>query len=136
MRETLIGVLRCILAELTRPGPLYFTVDQWGDDMAKFKVRVLLPATKPSDHVAAREVTLTLDDGTPVVETLAADAGQYDFFGNEGQKAKVSLVDKDAAGNRSAPSEGETTITDTIPPQQPGALAFTTIEEVDETPPT
>lgn len=134
MQDKIVEILRCLLAEFTKPAPLYFSIDQFGDNMARFKVRVLLPATRPADRVTSREVTITTNGGQPQVQTVAPDAGQFDFFGNEGDSVSVSLVDLDQAGNRSAARNGTTTITDTIPPQQPGELAFTTIEEVEDMP--
>ena len=125
-----------MLAELTKPGPIYFSIDQWGDDMSRFKVRANFQATAARDNVVSREVTLTIADGQPTVTTIPGNVNQYDFFGNDNQMAKLSLVDIDQAGNRSEPREGSALITDTIPPNQPGPFVFQTMEQVDDEEPT
>ncbi len=128
LRDHIVELLRCALAELTRPGELYISVTQ-GEDMTEFQVRVLLPATRPGDRVTAREMTVTIDGGTPAVATLAADAAQFDVWAPEDSTVKFSLVDLDAKGNRSTAREREAAVTDTVAPAQPGELAITTIDQ-------
>lgn len=136
LRDGLVSFLRGVLAELTRPAPLYFLVTHdpaFGDNMAnKFQVRVLLPATIPSDNVTTRELSVALNGGTPTVVTLTPDVGSSDFFALEGDKADVSLVDVDQANNRSVARTGSLVVSDTVPPHQPGDLAITVVDQVPD----
>jgi hypothetical protein len=109
-----------------RPGRFTFTSTQEVTPMGvQFKVFSLLPALPVPNEVAQRELTPTVS-GTAMpavlVDPTAADflVGQFDV----GVQGSVSLVDIDAAGNRSDPRVETFTVSDTIPPPAPGEFGF------------
>lgn len=91
-------------------------------------VQGTLPAPGASD-VATREVKLDFvnPDTTTASTTLTLPVAQGSFTFDAVANAVVTctLVDIDGSGNRSPESiSGPFTVTDTIPPPAPGAVAF------------
>src|SRR5688572_30491924 len=127
---------------LTAPGPVYLLIRKVGDDMAtEYQVTGVLPPVNPGDKVTTREVVFTVNGTAQPSVSLPATANQFDQWAKEGDKVKMTLVDIDQAGNRSTAREStETTVSDTVPPHQPGEvqLKITDQREVDDnpTPPT
>jgi hypothetical protein len=94
------------------------------------KYTINLPPAGASD-VASREVTVVVDAAPPEVTVLPGDAATFVRNFEHGQNVSVTLVDVDAADNRSPPSPAlGFTATDTFPPPAPGALAVGDVEQV------
>lgn len=103
-------------------------------DLIQFKV--VLPA-KSAPDVSFREVTLIINDGTPDIRNLAADALELNALeGPQDATVSVSLVDVDDKGNRSIPSTASLLLTDNVAPPQPGeiGLEITGETHVDDVP--
>lgn len=110
------------LVMLTSPGRLYVLIRK-GPNMVEFQVTALLPAVNPDDNVTNREITATVNGTAQPATSVPVTQGQYDLWAKENDKVQFSLVDIDQAGNRSQASvSDEITVTDTIPPQTPGAV--------------
>ena len=89
-------------------------------------------AAAPVDgDVVARLLTLVVngeDQGTAELPASAAE-GLSVFSVPQDAEVVLTLVDVDDAGNKSAPAVLTFTATDTVPPQQPGALGVTLLSE-------
>ncbi len=102
-------------------------------DMAKFGLKFSLPAPGASD-VAERELTMTVNGGDPpTVKTYPGDAlVTEELVFDADDNVSLTLVDIDGSGNRSQPSAGFTlTVTDDVPPPQPGELGVAEKRQVD-----
>lgn len=128
----LIETLRKALGLLTRPGPLYILCDKEISSVptTSFKIRVALPPPVDSD-TTVRELTTTINGGTPVVSNLSTANPEFNFFASKSDSVTCSLVDIDADGNRSTPSSRTIVVTDTIPPHQPGSLDMSVVDQVE-----
>ena len=98
LREDIVDLLRRALAELTRPGPLYISLNR-GDDMTEFDVRVLLPATRPADKVASREMTVVINGGESMDAVLVKRQEMIEYRSNIARKADPRWEFTDAAGH-------------------------------------
>jgi len=89
-------------------------------------------AAAPVDgDVVTRLLTLVVngeDQGTAELPATAADNLSV-FSVPQDAEVVLTLVDVDDAGNKSEPAVLTFTATDTIPPQQPGALGVTLVSE-------
>lgn len=91
--------------------------------------KATFPPTTAND-VVTREVTMTINGGTPDVSTYPVTTGEFNFFAPDNATVSLFLVDIDDAGNRSQPSPStEFTATDTLPPPAPGAIGVTLVGE-------
>jgi len=98
----------------------------------KLKVQVLLPPVVDSD-VVSREFSVAVDgDENPITTKLTPTAPSQSFLIPANTKITVTLVDVDAAGNRSLPKVQSFTPVDTIAPHQPGDLQFKVLEQVED----
>lgn len=103
--------------------------------MARFKLQVMLPATLPEDQVTKREFSYTVNGGDPTVLTPELTQASVEFTAPENATLSMSLRDSDAAGNWSEKRTRDLTVTDTIPPHQPGEFQVNVVEQLpDETP--
>lgn len=125
-----------------RPGALTFRTtaerqSQTGGatvDLLSFVLTV--PAAE--GDVVSRKLALTMPDGTVVTsEVPGKDQAESETFEvPQDSLVKVSCVNVDDAGNESEPRVQEFTITDTIPPAQPGEIGVrVTGERTEDTPP-
>ncbi len=101
------------------------------------KFNVTLPAfddANPNDNdVVTRRLTVSVQGGPVITVDSAADVTTVEndgFVGNNGETVTLSLVDIDAAGNQSAPSEAGVTLADVIPPPAPGAIGLAVTGQV------
>lgn len=93
----------------------------------KYSVSVAAPV---DIDVVKRVLTVTVDsvDNAPVeFDGAATDLGA--IVVPQDSNVKLTLVDVDDAGNQSEPATFEFTATDTLSPQQPGALGVTLVSE-------
>ncbi len=101
--------------------------------VATFGIKFGLPAVGASD-VAKRELTVTVNGGDPpAVTTMNGQPLLSDeMVFNVNDVLSVTLVDIDGAGNRSQPSAALAyTVTDTVPPPQPGVLSVGEVRQID-----
>lgn len=113
-------------------GPLRITIT--GEENMSLKFKVGLPPVTAQDVVSG-ELSVRIDGGDPiVVATAPADTEVVhdSFTGADGATVEMSYVLTDDAGNPSQPSVAVGTLTDTIAPPQPGQLALTVTEEVND----
>lgn len=97
-----------------------------------FKVTVLFPAVaEQPDPPVSRRFTYKVNDGEPTTTEYPVEQAQIDFVAHENDVLELVLEDVDDAGNVSEPSVRVVTITDTVPPAQPGELGIS-LEEVAE----
>ena len=107
---------------IRKPGKVSFTCSQGEFGMLQFCL--CLPEQSCHD-VVSRELTVSVGGAEPVVFTLEANASeQSGFEGLHGDLVAGSLVDVDAAGNRSEPSVFSFTLVDTFPPPAPGEVGL------------
>ena len=116
---------------LRRPGLVFCRMVSEGlNGMSKFAL--ILPAPGAAD-VVSRELTISVNGGEPVTQTLPGSALESEQFdGNQGEIVTGSLVDIDDATptpNRSEPRTFEVELKDTIAPPQPGEVGVKMLEE-------
>lgn len=116
---------------LRRPGLVFCRMVSEGlNGMSKFAL--ILPAPGAAD-VVSRELTISVNGGEPVTQTLPGSALESEAFdGNQGEIVTGNLVDIDDATptpNRSEPRTFEAELKDTIAPPQPGEVGVKMLEE-------
>lgn len=91
---------------------------------------------KQSCHdVVSRRLTVYVDGAGPTVIDLDAGVVEYEGFeGVHGSVVSGSLVDIDAAGNESLPSEFSFTLVDTFPPPMPGQVGVKVVGQTHPEP--
>ena len=109
---------------LQAPGPIH--IKQIGEEMAN-QIRVQVNSSADPDTVT-REVTYSVDGGTPVVLTYPIGTPES-FLVAEGLPVHVDVQDTDNAGNKSPVTSGDFTVADTFPPSAPGAVSLEAIGE-------
>lgn len=122
---------------LVQPGPIYLLIQRKGDDMTEYQATGLFQPVKPADKVTTREMVVTLNGAAQPAVNLPPTANQYDQWFKEGDVIKYTLTDIDQAGNRSIVREtADVTVSDTVPPAQPGeiAVSITGQRETDDPP--
>lgn len=93
-----------------------------------------LPPEPGIDDFDHREVEVTVNGSPAAGSPLKLPKGsgttcQFDFDRNV--SVSIDLVDVDTTGNKSKPSEPLAfTATDTVPPDQPGAVTIAKVEQV------
>jgi hypothetical protein len=95
--------------------------------MSQFGLKFTLPAPGASD-VATRELTITVNGGDPPQVKLYPGATLVtdEMIFNQDDTLSITLVDVDGAGNRSPASAAFVyTVTDDVPPPQPGSVGVT-----------
>lgn len=94
--------------------------------MSTFGIVFALPAPSVPSDVASRELTVKTDGAPDVVKTYAGPATASDELTfNLNDSIHATLVDIDAAGNRSAPSPSfDYKVVDDVPPTQPGQIGI------------
>jgi hypothetical protein len=101
------------------------------ESMANVLTYSVSAAAPVSGDVVTRLLTLVVNGEDQGTSELPADAAENLSVFSVPQDAEVvvTLVDVDDAGNKSEPAVLTFTATDTIPPQQPGALGVSLISE-------
>jgi hypothetical protein len=102
-----------------------------GEYMANVLTYSVSAAAPVDGDVVTRLLTLVVngeDQGTAELPATAADNLSV-FSVPQDAEVVLTLVDVDDAGNKSEPAVLTFTATDTIPPQQPGALGVTLVSE-------
>lgn len=129
LRKGLIEVKRKLPP--ATPGNLN-VLDMKGNDMANtITFDIGLPPLAPNNDVVNRELTVTIDGGTPDVRQLATTEAVVEGFSvPQGASVSLRLVDVDDGGNRSLPSSLDFVAADTVPPPQPGDLSVLNLDEV------
>lgn len=116
---------------LPRPGKVHLRSRQLtGVPNMPFEIFATLPpAANPAD-VAKRVLTVAVDGGPEAENDVDPAVTEFKFPANYevGQKLTGALMDVDAAGNKSAPSVFDYTVTDTTPPDQPGPITFRSVQ--------
>lgn len=134
--ERKLGLIVSALTIPPRPGTISLKVTGENRNMIQFSVQLPALPTEPND-IAKGELTVKVGDGEPTVHEVAKD--QTEVTGLEGaQDATVELTFTyiDDAGNRSAnPAVFTTTLADTVPPADPGALGVVVTGEVGDSTP-
>ena len=98
----------------------------------QFVVDLPLAATGLVD---SREVKVTVGETATVTYSLAPSSVLVEgLTGSANDPVFVSLVDVDASGNRSDPSELSAVLIDTIAPPTPGVLSLRVVGEIGEEP--
>lgn len=108
------------------PGPMVTTLIS-EDAMDVLHYDVTLPAA--GTDVETREFTVAVEGRPDMVTTLPKSALLAQFGAPQDSLVKLSLVDIDDAGNRSAPSVLSFKAIDTLPPAAPGGLQATLVSE-------
>jgi hypothetical protein len=126
--ESLVAIKRS-LSRPAKPGLLsIINLRELEPNVITFDVA--LPALSTPHDVVRRELTVTVDGGTPDVRTAnPEDASVTGFSVPQDASVSLSLVDIDDAGNPSAPSTLTYVAADTVPPAQPGELGITNVRE-------
>lgn len=134
--ESLISVVEGLaksVKKLTRPpdpGRLSLSiVEELMGSVLKYDVE--LPVAADAAEVQGGELTVTLAGSDPVViSTLAGQAKVEGLEGPQDSGLVLSFVFIDDAGNKSTTASVlDTTLRDTIPPEDPGALGITVTGE-------
>lgn len=130
--ESIAREIHKAVFRLSSPGPLRFKLTgEKGTAMGDvISFKVVLP-TLADESVVSRELTVTVGDAAPVVQTVDKAATEVDgLSGAQDATFTLSLVDIDEAGNRSQPSTLTDVLKDVFPPATPGVLS---IAETGET---
>lgn len=116
------------LAGAEHAGPIRLT--QRKENSGMFTFDILLPQNQDADTVRG-ELTYTIGGADPqVVETTLGQEAVMSLAGAEGDRVTASFVWIDNAGNRSVnPSTLDQTLTDTIPPVDPGQIGLRVTSE-------
>lgn len=100
-------------------------------DMITFDV--LLPVLSTPTDVVKRELTVQLDGAEATVHEVTVNQTSVDgLSGRQGAKVSLNLVDIDDGDLRSQASSLEVTLSDTVPPENPGELSVRITGEVPE----
>lgn len=99
-------------------------------DMLTYLVAVGAPGT----DVVTRELAVTVGGVAQSPQTGDKSRTEFSVEVPQDSIVKLSLVDIDDAGNRSAASEIEFTAIDTLAPEQPGGFTVTLVSEREEEP--
>jgi hypothetical protein len=91
------------------------------------QIRVQVNSAADDDSIS-REVTYTIDGGSPVVLTYPVAAPES-FLVPQGSALHVDVRDTDDSGNVSPITSGDFTVADTFPPVAPGEVSLTAIGE-------
>jgi len=117
------------IPSLAKPGIMKLAQTRQGDGKMLF-FTLTIPPPGAAD-VVKRELTVKIGDAEPTVVELATDVVvSEEMSGNQDDVVLASLVDTDDAGNVSPAREQSWTLTDTIPPPEPGELGLTVTREV------
>lgn len=101
------------------PGDVQLVVTSQGDS-GMLQYTLTLPAPGASDVVKR---TLTVNgNATEITDVTQAEVSGFE--GNDGDTVSVSLADTDDAGNVSPTHNQTFTLTDTIPPSEPGDIGL------------
>ena len=131
-------LLWCVVYVCLRAGcrwvstPVGLSVKKLRNEFMSNVLTYSVSAAAPVDgDVVSRLLTLVVngeDQGTAELPASAAE-GLSVFSVPQDAEVVLTLVDVDDAGNKSEPAVLTFTATDTVPPQQPGALGVTLLSE-------
>ena len=91
-------------------------------------------AAEADSTTTTRELSVKIGDAAPVIQTVPVSqtAIAAAVKGPVGAVVHVEQVDIDELGNRSQPAVLDFTITDCLPPVQPGVPSFSPVSEAEE----
>lgn len=100
--------------------------------MTKYGYVFTLPMVGASD-VAKRELSVAVDNNPPTTtEIIGQLQTTPEMLFDLNANVSLVLTDVDGSGNRSQPSAPFTfTVTDTVPPPQPGAIGIASVTQVE-----
>lgn len=122
----LIRLVRDWLGTVPNPGPLSISIRKEFLNMLQFRVN--LPQGDNLTDVVSGELTVTKtlngETSTNTIQTALGQSSVEGLVGDDNTDVVLSFAYVDNAGNRSTlPAVLTVTLTDTIPPADPGALA-------------
>lgn len=136
----MLNTLRNLIRELfqwacrpPQPGLLYVFQEELHMPN-RFRVHVLLPPIPVAEagEVVSRKLTRTINEtGPSIQDTIPIGQSEFTFEAQQDDRVHLKLVHFDDAGNASTPSHFEFTVTDTVPPSEPGAMAVS-LEEIPD----